>query len=1217
MVPVSDPSSCLSLAPLDIEDAAHFFGRARKTNRLRELLSEKKIVTLVGPCGSGKTSLLRAGLCASLRAEQEDEVAVFGVEHPALDPFGELSTQGLVSPADDLALAVRSVTRSGKRVLLFFDHLEELLFAEPFARQHVVEQLEALAHSIREGTPAQLVLSVVPDALSGLSVLAKGLSGLLEEQTLWLPHLLEVSEWTEMVHGPARDAGLHIEDGFLTALGKDMEAFAAAASSGQRVGAVLPLLSGLFQRAQQIAQLGPRPKVLTEEDYHSTGGLLRALPDWAETRFRNQPPPLQTVFRRALLSLVYRQRLAEGEVLFSRPRKRSDLLSLVSSERNADRSAVLETEAVNRLLTAGLLTENPKTDILELAHGCLLSAWPELARWPEEERRFELWHGEMLALAAREGSGVSQNGIPQSQPALFGMRLGDAERYLVERPLQVDARVARFIKSNLYAQPRRPAPVVSSSRRRFLPWIIAACLLVVLVGLLIEQQRLSGLSMEHADKMAAEQGARAALLVQQPGQDGAALALAISAVAPSLRSGLRVPVAAKEGLMLTYSTAKNSLPLVGHKDRIEVVSFDPTGEVLITGSRDQTARLWNARTGRLLRELRGHNGFLTAAAFSPDGRRALTASSDGTARLWEAETGEPLVTMRGHGDPIEMASFSLRGDRLVTAGQDHTIRIWDVATGVELRVLRGHSERVPMAVFAPSGKSIVSVSFDKTVRVWDAETGKELRSFAGHRHRVNIVAVSPDGQRAATGSWDGTVRLWGIEPGTSLPETGVEMQQGTPLHSLQFSQDGSLIASAGADGEVKLWDGRTGEPRGTLHGHQGIVDALSFTSDGKVLVTAGHDRMVRIWSVASRLEITVLRGHFGPIYAVAVSGKGDKVATVSHDRTARIWDLRSGQPLLVLSGHSRYISASAFSPDGTRIATASHDHTAKLWKWPSGEEVATLVGHEHVINSITFSSDGMRIATGSSDGTVRVFDGQTGNKLALLRGHKDAVQTVTFAPDGRRLLSAGSDETLRLWDTERQLLLQVGKHSLGTIMQATFSSDGQVLATASSDGGAVLRDGNTLAEKRVLVTSGQVISSAVFFPTAQGLKLITAAERMVSKWDVAGGQQQVLLTLPNPVQMAALSPTGEHLLVVGTDNSLLLWDMAAEMPLWRWPSMPFELSDANFAAPDGRYFLLSTADGKTLIYPDEYRSNLSGTLTDACNLLRYRPEFQTVSTYCP
>ncbi|HNO69030.1 MAG TPA: hypothetical protein PKI49_11015, partial [Pseudomonadota bacterium] len=243
--------------------------------------------------------------------------------------------------------------------------------------------------------------------------------------------------------------------------------------------------------------------------------------------------------------------------------------------------------------------------------------------------------------------------------------------------------------------------------------------------------------------------------------------------------------------------------------------------------------------------------------------------------------------------------------------------------------------------------------------------------------------------------------------------------------------------------------------------------------------------------------------------------------------------------------------------------------------------------------------------------------GQSGRRLALLKGHKGIVQTVVFAPDGHRLLSGGSDETLRLWDTERELLLRTESGHHGSLMQATFSADGRYVATVGSEGETVIRDGTTLAVVRVLPTSGQVVSSAIFLRTPLGLSLLTAAERVVSKWDVETGQQKVLLSLPNPVQMAVLSPSGEHLLVVGTDNSLLLWDMAAEMPLMRWPSMPFELSDANFAAPDGHYFLLSTADGKTLVYPDEYRSNLSGTLTDACNLLRYQPDFKAVASYCP
>ena len=183
---------------------------------------------------------------------------------------------------------------------------------------------------------------------------------------------------------------------------------------------------------------------------------------------------------------------------------------------------------------------------------------------------------------------------------------------------------------------------------------------------------------------------------------------------------------------------------------------------MVTASRDRTAKLWDAETGREILTLTSPSGDVSSAAFSPDLKRVVIGSANGTAEVWDAESSQPVVTLRGHLHSVNSVAFSLDGKRVVTGSADRTAKVWDAEKPreAEIVILRGHSEDVLSVAFSPDGKRVVTGSGDKTVKVWDAETGQEILTLRGHSDAVVYITFSPDGKRLATTSLDGAATIW-------------------------------------------------------------------------------------------------------------------------------------------------------------------------------------------------------------------------------------------------------------------------------------------------------------------------------------------------------------------------------------------------------------------------------------------------------------------------
>jgi WD40 repeat protein len=380
-------------------------------------------------------------------------------------------------------------------------------------------------------------------------------------------------------------------------------------------------------------------------------------------------------------------------------------------------------------------------------------------------------------------------------------------------------------------------------------------------GLLKAEEAAARAEMEKAaaDKRAGEQAAAKAARDIVAAEEAAAKHEAdklAAEEAAAKREALRLATAEVAAKAAMAKAAAETLTLKRHSSSIYSVISGPDGKRIVSGSDDNTLKIWDAQTGQEILTLKGHSNSVNSVGFSPDGKRIVSGSRDSTLCVWDAEIGQEMLTLEGHLDWVNSVSFSPDGKRIVSGSRDSTLKVWDAETGQEMLTLKGHSRGVESVNFSPDGKRIVSGSRDSTLKVWDAETGQEMRTLEGHSGWVNSVSFNPDGKRVVSGSGDGTVNVWDTE--TAQLAFTLEGHSGW-VNSVNFSPDGKRIVSGSGDGTVKVWDAETGQEMLTLEGHLDWVNSVSFSPDGKRIVSGSEDKTVKVWNVPSLEAATAVR----------------------------------------------------------------------------------------------------------------------------------------------------------------------------------------------------------------------------------------------------------------------------------------------------------------------------------------------------------------------
>ena len=493
-------------------------------------------------------------------------------------------------------------------------------------------------------------------------------------------------------------------------------------------------------------------------------------------------------------------------------------------------------------------------------------------------------------------------------------------------------------------------------------------------------------------------------------------------------------------------------------------SGNPENRFVVTNLFPAEVKVWDAVARNEITTLRAHQAGVQTLAFAPDGKTLATASVSGELILWNLPAGTQRTNFGRLRLPVLAAAFSPDGARLAVGGGDPYgretfLELLDLATGRAAPVLQGHRSAVFALAFSPDGQSLATAGLDQTVKLWSCATGSELLTIRGHQAAIWSLAFDPTGQRLATASWDHTVKVWEVHQPQEF-----DLPVRRPDYCLHFSPNAEYLACGGFRTQILKLGSR--EPPVFLPDYTNADALTAWSPDGALLATAGMDQLITLWQTGTWRKLAVLEGHKAKIWSLAFSPDGQTLASGGDikDPTLRLWDVAARRARAVLRLHSSTVACLAFTPDGRSLLAGSWNEIVCL-NPKTAEEQWRL---KEPGPRIAISPDGRWLAATAKPNalSLRLLELASKQVKWTIRPHNDGIYGVTFSPDGRTLATASWDGTAKLWNAASGLEL-FRYDAPGVAWTVAFSPDGAYWAVGSggaSQGEVTLFTAATTAE---------------------------------------------------------------------------------------------------------------------------------------------------------
>ena len=1130
------------LGTYDETEKSAFHGRLSTIKKAITRIDSESFLGILGPAGSGKSSLIRAGVIPKLKKgalDGSNDWFYLPIIAPGKTPLMNIARLFTNSDAEAnrlqsamrkdkraMQIALDKIIPDGQRGVFTLDEFEELFYrCDDNEERFAVTQ--NLVHLVGKEDRQHVVIMAMLSSYE--RIVAQYINDLPDLYKLFQTGIVRItpptsSELREVIEKPAADIGLRFEEDLIDRLLQDV--------SGEHTA--LPLLQFTLLRLWEQRERN----LITWDAYRKVGGGREALVSSAADFYNRHARPDRLLIKHILLKLTYPNENLNVELV---PATRAEILSLPGS---GARIGELIDELANARLIRQTIEISTGEQQYELVHEALAQDWVQLVQWLDDER---FTKRQRLRLRTAATAWVES----RSPDALLrGAFLDEAEKYSdlteIERDYLDASRQAYTAEQDKKLQDQQAkvqlaeenASLQRLNNQRLRTYLVVLGVMVtVSIAFAFmafwqrseaEEESARALAAESQAVIEAEARATAAAeaqIAEEEAQSSAADALAARADAEAALADAQAAraeaeaaledareseaeaqaaqTAALENLNLARASNLSAQAFSFQQDQIDLsllLSLEAlnlredinTKNVLLSG-----LTKISQQTG-LKAELTftNHQDSLFAATYRPDGNVIASAGYDNDFILWDANSGEQLSrTNRRHTDRVRVVRFSPNGEWLITGGYDNRIMLWNVTNPSNPRLSflsQAHTAPVSTAEFSPNGRYLVTASQAGDFVVWELVNGDQLRRLAtpiAHSGPIYDVAFSPDGRRLYTAGEDGLVLVWNI----SRPGFPVEVEQldahTTAVNALALNDDNSLLATADDAGKIIIWSVNSLEPVHTVFAHSNWVLGLDFAPNSDILASASRDNSIVLWNAESGLRLA------GPYF-----------------------------------DHTDWVRDIEFSPDGSHLISAGREGDVIIWGRTQSEQLnQEIVNQPDGIDSLALLNDETLIAL-SNGTTYRLDLTKRDSDIELNEAWEFQIEFLTtdedafeLSPDGRWAASAVSD-TVTIWSTTDSLAPITLSDHAAPVRDFTFSYDGAHIATVACAQPIMMA---FLEDEASRLDSGDAQVTNV-------VNEIPCAESIVTIWETASGKPiKSLPAITGELMSLAFSYDGQQLAAGG------------------------------------------------------------------------------------